>query len=240
MPFWKREVELPTPAARPVPPPLRPEVHGSLACSERGCTRHDAAACAYVDRRRRQCPTAWCPDHQVVLAGRAYCRRHSRITAASLADEYSTPNLPDLDNRSPSLADYCGDALEPRVMGFLRDLRRPGSGDRVGAEPLRVVQPAGGGSRCWERAWKLYDHTGVHARVAVEVDESHDPEVWIRVGRQLVARAVPPWISRRRDGLTPLDDHADAELRERFYASLWGMAVPHLVAELDQNRATSP
>jgi len=235
MPFWKREVQLPAPTdGAPPAPPEGVEVRGNLACSEQGCVRHDAAACGYVDRRRRSCPTAWCPDHQVIVGSRPYCRRHARITAAAASGEFqAVPLLPDLDNRSPSLADYVGDALEPRVLEILNRLRRPGSNDQVVAEPLGVVHPTSGGRR-WDRTWKLYDHTGVHAKVSVEVEESRDPEVSVRVGTHVVSRGVPPWIERRRQGLAPLGVPADNDLRERFYSALWRPVLPALLAELER------
>lgn len=251
MPFWKREVPAPPtstsppPPAAPPPAPLpvapapvpAPGIRGRLPCSERGCQRHDAVACAYVDRRRRPCPTAWCPDHQVLVGGRPHCRRHSRVSAAAFPDEFQAGQaLPDLENRSPSLADYVGDALEPRILDFLGRLRRPGSYDQVAAEPVHVIHPTTGGARRWDRTWKLYDHTGVQVKVSVEVDESRDPEVLVRVGRHVVSQAVPPWIERRRQGLPPLPPGDDTATRERFYAALWEPAVPRLLADLEESR----
>ena len=242
MSFWKKEAPLPVadPPAAPPPPP-RPMLVGTLACSEQGCARHDAVACGYVDRRRRSCPTAWCLDHQVVVGARAFCRRHSRISLTGPGDEFQTEQaLPDLDNRSPSLADYVGDALEPRIRELLSQLCRPGTGDTVSAEPVHVIHPTTGGARRWDRTWKLYDHTGVHANISVEVDESRDPEVWVRVGRNVVSQAVPPWIERRRHALPPLSGAEDAEARQQFYDALWEPVAPRILAELDSNRDLAP
>jgi hypothetical protein len=254
MPFWKRET--PGSPAAPVPPsplppppppafPLAPPptaLTGSLPCVEHGCTRQDAVRCDYVDRRRRPCPTSWCPDHQVIVNGRALCRRHARtLTATSGNTEFNTDSpIPDLDNRSPSLADYVGDALEPRVVALLEGLCRPGSNDRVGAEPVRPVHPAGGGARYWGRTWKLYDHTGVQTSISVEVDEEHDPEVWVRVGGNVVAQGIPPWIDRRRNGLPELSDAEDAEARERFYAALWEAVTQRVTMDLESARSFDP
>jgi len=212
-------------------------VRGILACSEYACGRHDAATCSYVDRRGRPCPTAWCPDHQVALEGRAFCRRHARLFTSAGAGEFQMGQaLPDLDNRSPSLADFVGDALEPRVLQFLWSLCRPGTNDQVGSEPLRVVHPTGGGARRWDRTWKIYDHTGVIVQVTVEADEGRDPEVDLKVGRNTVGKGVPPWIARRRQGLPALGAAADAEDREHFYASLWQAAPAQIVLEVEQSR----
>lgn len=239
MPFWKKEAPLPTalppPAAVAGPPCPRT---GTLPCSEQGCSRHDAVACAYVDRRQRPCPTAWCPDHQVLMTAHVLCRRHSRLFAVAAGDEFQ-PNqaFPDLDNRSPSLADFIGDALEPRVLELLRGLCRPGSNEQVAAESLQVIHPAGGGARRWDRTWKLYDHTGVMVKVAVEVDESRDPEVDVKVGRHVVGRGVPPWIARRHEGLPATAPSEDAIERERFYAMLLADVAPQVIAEVEQSRS---
>jgi hypothetical protein len=236
MPFWKKDAAQPPPPASDVPAAPRP-LRGTLACSEYACSRHDAVTCAYVDRRGRLCPTAWCGDHQVVIEGRAFCRRHARLYASAATGEFQMGQaLPDLDNRSPSLADYVGDALEPRVLELLWGLCRPGTNDQVAAEPLHVVHPSTGGARRWDRSWKMYDHTGVIVQVAVEVDESRDPEVDVKVGRNLVGRGIPPWIERRRRGIAPLSPAADAAEREGFYASIWAGAPPRVIVEVEQSR----
>ena len=212
--------------------------YGTLACSEYACSRHDGVACGYVDRRGRRCPTAWCPDHQTLLDGRAFCRRHARVIAAAGGGEFQMGQaLPDLDNRSPSLADYVGDALEPRVLDLLQGLCRPGTNDQVTAEPLRVVHPASGGARRWDRSWKIYDHTGVIVQVAVEADEGRDPEVVVRVGRHAVGQGVPPWIARRLQGVPPLPPDQDAAERGRFYATLWQAVTAQVLAEVEQSRS---
>jgi len=235
MPFWKKEADPPLPPAAAAPPVPR-QLRGTLACSEYACRRHDGVTCAYVDRRGRLCPTAWCPDHQLVVEGRVFCRRHARLFAAVGGEFQMVQALPDLDNRSPSLADYVGDVLEPRVLELLWGLCRPGTNDQVAAEPLRVVHPTAGGARRWVRTWKMFDHTGVIVQVGVEVDEGRDPEVDIKVGRNLVGQAIPPWIDRRRQGLPALPPDEDAAERQRFYDGLWAGAPPQIIAEVEQSR----
>jgi hypothetical protein len=234
MPFWNKGAGPPTASLPAGPRPVR----GTLACSEYACTRNDGAACAYVDRRGHRCPTAWCPDHQLLVDGRAFCRRHARLITAASADEFQMGQaLPDLDNRSPSLADYVGDALEPRVLQLLESLCRPGTNDQVTAEPLRVVHPTSGGARRWVRGWKLFDHTGITVQVAVEADESRDPEVCVKVGRSQVGQGVPPWIVRRRQVVPPLPPAEDAAERERFYASLWEAGPARVFTEVELSRS---
>ena len=172
----------------------------------------------------------------MVVEGRVFCRRHARLFSAVGGEFQMAQALPDLDNRSPSLADYVGDVLEPRVLELLWGLCRPGSNDQVTAEPLRVVHPTAGGARHWARTWKIFDHTGVIVQVAVEVHEERDPEVDIKVGRILVGRATPPWIDRRFQGLPALPPEEDAAERRRFYDDLWAGAPPQILAEVEQSR----
>jgi hypothetical protein len=100
-----------------------------------------------------------------------------------------------------------------------------------------VVHPTSGGSRRWDRTWKIYDHTGIIVQVTVETDESRDPEVDLKVGRNTVGRAVLPWIARRFQGLPALAADADAEERELFYNSLWQAALGQIVLEVQQSRS---
>jgi hypothetical protein len=175
----------------------------------------------------------------VMVDGRSFCRRHAHtLTATASNTEFDTDSpVPDLDNRSPSLANYVGDALQPRIITLLESLRRPRSHDQVAGEPVRAFHPSGGGARHWVRTWKLYDHTGVHVSISVEVEEEHDPEVWVRVGRNIVSQAVPPWIDRRRQGLPELGEADDAAAREQFYAGLWEPVAERVTADLEGVRS---
>lgn len=179
----------------------------------------------------------------MLLQGNPFCRRHARICIAISGGEFQQNQaLPDLENRSPSLADYVGDVLEPKVLDLLLRLRRPGSNDQVTAEPLRAYHPnsPATGSRRWDRTWKLFDHTGIITRVSVEVDETRDPEVALRVGSHLVATGVPPWIERRRQGLPSLSAEEDARSRAAFYSSLWDPAVPRVLGEVRDMARQAP
>jgi hypothetical protein len=167
------------------------------------------------------------------MDGAVFCRRHARLNATAALDEFQMDTLrPDVDNRSPSLVDYVANALEPTLVPLLRGLCRPGSNDQLAEERLQWIRPPGGGGRRWERGWKIFDHTGVIAKVTIEVDESRDPEVDVRVGLTVVAQAVPPWIDRRRRGLPPLSAAEDAQVRESFYSALLAAAVPQIEGEV--------
>ena len=155
----------------------------------------------------------------------------------SAAEFQMAQALPDLDNRSPSLADYVGDVLEPRVLELLWGLCRPGTNDQVAAEPLRVVHPmAGGGARRWDRTWKIYDHTGVIVQVAVEVHEGRDPEVDIKVGRTLVGRGVPPGSTAAVRGCPRCPRARMPPSVSASTTRLWEGAPAQIMAEVEQSR----
>jgi len=71
-------------------------------------------------------------------------------------------------------------------------------------------------SRSWERGWKLVDHTGVHQKIVVTVDEDDPAVVVLRSGARELIRAVPPWISRRGERVT-VSPEEDALERGAFY-----------------------
>jgi hypothetical protein len=73
--------------------------------------------------------------------------------------------------------------------------------------------------------------------VTVEADESRDPEVDLKVGRNTVVQAIPPWIARRLQGLPALAVDADAQERELFYNALWQAAPGQIVLEVQQSRS---
>ncbi|MHB8533493.1 MAG: hypothetical protein ACYDC2_12315, partial [Solirubrobacteraceae bacterium] len=67
-----------------------------MPCSDPECWSMEAVPCSYVDRRSRQCETAWCRIHHQVAFNNIYCRRHAGIIRA-LGPEYSNVPLPDLE-----------------------------------------------------------------------------------------------------------------------------------------------
>src|SRR5438132_712259 len=89
-------------------------------CTRMGCTNGDTVQCEYVDRRSRQCRTAWCPRHRVTVENRVYCRRHAGVVSSlPAADSSLTAPLPDLDNRAPSLAGWMARELDQGVWDIL-------------------------------------------------------------------------------------------------------------------------
>lgn len=237
MPFWKRGAdrreieETPAPAAPQV-------VIGTLPCSERGCTATTGEACAYIDRRSRPCRTAWCPDHQSVVGGSVYCRRHAGVIGAlsvAATDPSTAMTMPDLENRAPSLVNWVSRDVEQTIQETVSGYKAALRTDQLMSEALRLVHLGPERARVWERAWKLVDHTGWSLRVALEVDEQSDTEIGVRVGRNIVARLTPPWIAARQRG-EQLSPEEDAVERQEFYGRIGQLVAAAIEEELAKRR----
>ena len=82
-----------------------------------------------------------------------------------------------------------------------------------------VVARDANGARRWEMSWKLASPTAVRIRISLFVEENDDAVVHVRVGDEVVASGMPPWIQARRQGVQLTDD-ADIAQRRDFYAFL--------------------
>ncbi|HEV7678177.1 MAG TPA: hypothetical protein VGQ42_06380 [Candidatus Dormibacteraeota bacterium] len=228
MPFWKRgdrpgDVVDDSPRAQHAP------IVGSLQCSERDCPNHTGEQCHYVDRRGRQCTTAWCPDHQSIVGGAVYCRRHAGVVGALAGAERLV--MPDLENRAPSLVNWVARDVEQVIQDIVTGYRSVLGTDRLVSDPVNLVFLGPERARVWERSWKLVDHHGWSLRVALEVDELRDTQVAVRVGRNVVARMVPPWIEARQRGMQ-LAPEVDAAQRAEFYRGLTAAVASAIEQEI--------
>jgi hypothetical protein len=194
--------ELPVPRARD-------------ACLEPGCGSRGAIRCNYVDRRSRRCTTSWCSRHWSVAMGAPYCRRHASTVEAVAGSDF-IEGLPDVDNRAPSLVGFVSRAIDAKVRAALTQQAAPAT--TLVVDPVRLVLSPGTGRR-WQRTWKLVDHFGVLNRVTVEVEERDDAEVRALVDKELIGQGVPPWIERRRTGVTVPSEVA-ADERRAFMESM--------------------
>lgn len=190
---------------------------GMLMCQARGCVNHTALRCGYVDRRGRTCRGTFCPQHRGAVRGVVYCRRHANTMLALGDSVHNQLMLPDVDNRGPSLVNWIAAELDHRVRALLGTVAE---GDE------RVLFDAGVSLAYdqtrrprWERSWKLVESTGLVLKVSINVDEREDALVSVRVGNELVAQGVPPWIARRHTGEI-LDPDVDRLRRELFYKFL--------------------
>jgi hypothetical protein len=233
MPDREHELVLPgTEEARRTHEALLAE--GAHPCTEAGCGATTGIACAYVDRRRHRCTTAWCPQHRLALGERVFCRRHAGvISAIGIADPVPTATFPDLDNRAPSLAAWVARAIDGDVWALLLGELGNEAGGQLLADPVSLSFQGVDRRRAWERAWKLVTHTGVARRVSVGVEEADDSVVLVKVGTQTVDRAVPPWIERRRNH-ERVSEEEDARDRQAFNERLVGAIRTALAAERER------
>jgi hypothetical protein len=188
---------------------------GNELCS--GCTRRDAVRCSYVDRQQQQCPTAWCPEHSVMVRGVIHCRRHAS-TIEAIEGVESVAGLPDLGNRAPSLVGWMGRQLEPAIVELLGRVATA-SGATLVTEPVSLARDQDGATRRWAKTWKVVDRTGVFSRVSIEVDEDDDRQVGAWVDGGMVGSGTPPWIEHRLAG-EAVDAATDRAERHDFAVAM--------------------
>lgn len=204
--------------------------HGTLPCSEPGCDNRNAVACEYRDRRGNECDAVFCPQHWSEVNGGVYCRRHAS-TMEAFGSGVDTATLPDIDNRGPSLVRWVADELNDEIEALLRSVARADETVRTETEVLVFIDHDR--KRRWERGWKLLESTGISLKVAITVSEGDDDAlVEVRVGSNVIARGVPPWIARRRAGLENAGpvDRDQRELFHRFFMN-------HIAEEVSLQRA---
>lgn len=193
-----------------------PIVAGTALCDARGCANYNAVQCGYRDRRGRACTASFCPSHHVKVGDSVYCRRHAN-TVTALGERGQDPNaLPDLDDRGPSLVHWIANDLDESIRGVLTRASR--DGESVIAEPEVALAHDANRRGRWERCWKLVESTGVVIKVTIHVSEEDDSLVHVRVGTEMVADGVPPWIAQRREGheMTASVDESQRRLFYRF------------------------
>jgi hypothetical protein len=197
------------------PPTMAPAT--KLACSMRRCTNAKAQPCAYRDRRERTCPTAFCPSHSVTVAGATYCRRHAG-TMQAIGELARNPNgLPDITDRGPGLINWIARDLDKNIRTLLAKTVRPGESVIVD-DSVRLAHDHWRRSR-WERSWRIVEHTGPVLAVTVQMSEEDQSRVFVRVGAEMVADSVPPWIARRSQGVE-VEAAIDISQRQLFYQLL--------------------
>ena len=186
---------------------------GTQPCNEHDCHETTGLMCEYVDRRDRNCRTAWCPAHRMVVDEHVYCRRHAGVVSSLPADAAQTVPLPDLDNRAPSLVGWMSRQIDADVWRIMLRELDAATGGQLIADPVTLIFLGVERQRAWERAWKLVTHAGDKHRVSLVVTEARDAEVEVKVGSIVIDRLTPPWIDHRRRGET-VSPEQDANERE--------------------------
>jgi hypothetical protein len=174
-------------------PPDPPSVHAALGteqCDGMGCAARTGLSCAYVDRRGRVCPTAWCPSHRFVFENAVYCSLHG-ATVSGMHSDYGDSAHPDLDNPLPALIAWISRAAEDDIVDILQGICSA-RGEVLVNDAVRMVLLGTRREPTWERAWKTCSSVGVGARVAIAVEEAQPREVLIKVNSQVIARLTAP------------------------------------------------
>jgi hypothetical protein len=186
-------------------------------CGEPGCDAEPVDACGYVDSRGNSCRTHWCAAHGPEVGGQRYCRRHAG-TMVALGSKANNPRaLPDVGHRGASLVRWVYRDLDPALTTLLEAESR--SNEHLLRDTEVAVGRAEDGGRCWEMSWKLASPSGIRLRITLMVEEKDDSIVLVRLGNEVLASGVPPWIEARRLGQQVTEDE-DREQRRSFYAFL--------------------
>jgi hypothetical protein len=128
------------------------------------------------------------------------------------------PNgFPDINDRAPSLVNWIARDLDQSIRRLLGRAARSGESVIVDEDVLLAHDPAR--KARWERSWRIVEHTGLVLKVTVHVSEDNDSLVHVRVGTEMVADGVPPWIARRREG-QEVEAAIDVSQRQLFYKFL--------------------
>lgn len=187
---WHGKPDAPVIESAPPEAPSPYTALGSLRCDGVGCSSKLGIACAYVDRRGRSCPTAWCPGHRAVLNDVIYCALHG-ATVGGLQSDYGDYAHPDIDNRVPALVAWISRIAEDDVVATLRAICRDRDEILV-SDPVRRVFLGVERERGWERSWKVCSAVGVSARVAIGVAEARPDTVLVKVNSTVVAHVPAP------------------------------------------------
>ena len=188
-----------------VPPPVPPAESrlGTLKCSGIGCANSKGVECAYVDRRGRQCKTAWCPAHRQIYGGEVYCALHAS-TMAGIDSEYGESVHPDLENRLPAIVNWVTRNAEDDIVATMASIAR-GRNEVLVSDPVRMVLHTVGRIKTWERSWKSCSTLGVACRVTISIEEKNADELEVRVNSRVVARVPTPWELAAGKGQPDLD-----------------------------------
>jgi hypothetical protein len=160
---------------------------------------------------------AFCPEHWSTVDERVYCRRHAS-TIVALGRNTEAGAMPDLENRGPSLVNFVANKIGPEVEDLLRATAY--QEETVQSESEVSVMLDRERRRRWERSWKLIEPTGISLKVSLSVSEDGDQAlIHVRIDSNVIASDVPPWIARRRAGLS-VSELVDADQREIFHRFL--------------------
>src|SRR5947209_11145582 len=189
----------------------------AVRCTRSGCAGDVGWSCSYRDRRGAPCETWWCKNHVEFVEGLAFCKRHATVVKTinrTKGTVREVKTIPEVADRSASLANLVGDDLDVALVQLLQSRYRGQSdisvtADRaprdVWVERKEMAWDADnhpflkrmGTELAWERRWAALNAQGHVLRVTVRVSTTEPPIVQALVGMRPVAEGTPDWILRR-------------------------------------------
>jgi hypothetical protein len=190
--LWRREtkadhghINFPAVAEREMYLVAAPEVRkGVLRCSARGCAASTGLNCAHKDDWDALCPTAWCPEHRLVVGENVLCPVHA---AAAVGAEVP------VDESGPApilmrwVVDQIGDDMSVLVGGIALE-----KGERLVTEPVHCIG-SGLPSATWKHVWQAGSQQPSPLQVSVSIDEAAPMIVHARVNGKPVISIPVPW-----------------------------------------------
>ena len=224
MRLWRREskakqplVNYPVAVEREMYLVAAPEARkGLLRCTARGCDAMTGLSCEGHDvLDERACPTAWCPEHRLVVGEKVLCPAHAAATVGA-----EVP--PDNDGPAPLLlrwvVDQVGDDMAVLVGGIALE-----QGRRLSTQPVHCI---GSGllSPTWKHIWQAGDDQPDALQVSVSIDESAPMIVHARINGKPVISLTVPWSPEHGIGIpsataSKVEEEA-AAFRIRFCAAI--------------------
>jgi len=192
---------------------------GESYCSARGCNAQTGIECAYIDRRDRQCPTAWCPQHRHVTHDAIFCPIHAGLVDGTTTVFGDTAH-PDLDNRTPALVNWVAREMHDDIGGMVESIAEELEETLV-IDPVRFILFGVERVRTWDRSWKTVTITGHSLRVAVAVEERRPGIVLGRVNSHNIVEVPAPWHEEHLVGVEPASAAESEEQVARFHRELF-------------------
>jgi hypothetical protein len=213
---------------------------GDTYCSARGCTAQTGVYCAYIDRRERPCPTAWCPEHRHVTHDAVFCSIHAGLVDGTTTMFGDTAH-PDLENQTPALVNWVAREMQEDIQAMVESIATE-LDETVVVDPVRFILFGVDRVRTWDRSWKTVTIAGHSLRVAVAVEERRPDVVLGKVNSKNVVDVPAPWHEEHMVGVEPKSaEDGEQQIKDfhsRLFLEIARVAETWRLAQLEE-RATS-
>ena len=192
MRLWRRETKNdhpvmnhPAAAEREIYTVAGPESRkGVLRCSARGCAEMTGLSCAQRGDFDVACPTAWCPEHRLVVGENVLCPAHA---AAAVGAEVPVDETGPAPTLMRWVVDQIGDDIAVLVGGIALE-----KGKRLVTEPVHCIG-VGLPAATWKHVWQAGRDEPSPLQVSVSIDEAAPMIVHARVNGKPVISLTVPW-----------------------------------------------